>query len=156
MIMMAKWYWGTLGAQSFPTFVLQVRKNPEKTSPRKLVPTGDRIRARCVTGAHAAACPTAVDYNNGVLKGYWDWILLNFEIAVVKGPPKSAPILIRKIMNFVLSKHIKKGHKQFNSPSHFSYAKWCRAYDHLCSVDIQELCPWNSLWLSDNSSNFFL
>ena len=36
-----------------PTFVLQVRKNPEKTSPRKLVPTGDRTRARCVTGAHA-------------------------------------------------------------------------------------------------------
>ena len=35
--------------------VLQVRKNPERTSPRKLVPSGDRNRARCVTGAHATA-----------------------------------------------------------------------------------------------------
>ena len=35
-----------------------MRKNPEKTSPRKLVPTGDRTRARCVTSAHAT---TAVD-----------------------------------------------------------------------------------------------
>ena len=26
---------------------------PEKTSPRKLVPTEDRTRARCVTSAHA-------------------------------------------------------------------------------------------------------
>ena len=37
-----------------------MRKNPEKTSPRKLVPTGDRTRARCVTGAHATPCPTVV------------------------------------------------------------------------------------------------
>ena len=48
-------------------FVLQMRKNPDKTSPRKLVPTGDRTgdrtRARCVTGEHAAAWPTAVDLN---------------------------------------------------------------------------------------------
>ena len=62
MIMMAKWYSGTLGAQSFLTFVLQVRKNPEKTSPRKLVPTGDRTRVRCVTGAHASSWPTAMDF----------------------------------------------------------------------------------------------
>ena len=45
----------------FPTFVLQVRKNPEKTSPRKPAPTGDRTRARCVTSAHATTCSTAVD-----------------------------------------------------------------------------------------------
>ena len=38
-----------------------MRKKPEKTSPRKPVPTGDRTRARCVTDAHAAAWPTAVD-----------------------------------------------------------------------------------------------
>ena len=36
-------------------------KTPEKTSPGKLVPTGDRTRARCVTSAHATTCPTAVD-----------------------------------------------------------------------------------------------
>ena len=35
-------------------------KTPKKTSPRKPVPTGDRTRARCVTGAHATACSTAV------------------------------------------------------------------------------------------------
>ena len=52
---------GDLGGLKLPTFVLQVRKNPEKTSPRKPVPTGDRTRACCVTGAHAAASPTAVD-----------------------------------------------------------------------------------------------
>ena len=59
---------GDLGAYSFPTFVLQVRKNPEKTSPRKLVPTGDRTRARCVTGMHATAWPTAVDLRTRHLK----------------------------------------------------------------------------------------
>ena len=32
-----------------------MRKDPEKTS------IGDRNRARCVTGAHATACPTEVD-----------------------------------------------------------------------------------------------
>ena len=35
-------------------------KTPKKTSPRKLVMTGDRIRARCVTSAHTT-CSTAVD-----------------------------------------------------------------------------------------------
>ena len=52
---------GDLGAQSFLTFVLQVWKNPEKTSPRKLVPTGDQTRAHCMTGAHATTCSTEVD-----------------------------------------------------------------------------------------------
>ena len=32
-----------------------------KTSPRKLVPTGDRTRARCVTDGHAISWPTAVE-----------------------------------------------------------------------------------------------
>ena len=36
-------------------------KTPKKTSPRKLIPTGDRTRARCVTGAYVTACSTAVD-----------------------------------------------------------------------------------------------
>ena len=30
-------------------------------TPKKPVPTGDRTRARCVTGAHAVAWPTEVD-----------------------------------------------------------------------------------------------
>ena len=61
MMTTAKWYSGTLGAESFLTFVLQARKAPEKTSSRKLVQTGDRTRARCVTSAHATSCSTAVD-----------------------------------------------------------------------------------------------
>ena len=36
-------------------------RKPQKTSPRKIVPTGDRTRARWVTGAHTTACSTAVD-----------------------------------------------------------------------------------------------
>ena len=56
--MMARWYSGTLG----PKASLQVRKTPEKTSPRKLVPTGDRTQVRCVTGVHATTWPTVVDH----------------------------------------------------------------------------------------------
>ena len=39
----------------------RLRKNPEKTLPRKFVPTGDRTWARSVTGAHDTTCSTAVD-----------------------------------------------------------------------------------------------
>ena len=40
-----------------------------KSSPRKPVPTGNRTRARCVTGAHATAYPTAVDKMRKILLG---------------------------------------------------------------------------------------
>ena len=50
---------GDLGGPK--TFVLQVR-NPEKTSPTKLLSTGDRTRARSVKGAQATVWPTAVDF----------------------------------------------------------------------------------------------
>ena len=46
------------------SFVLQVRKNPEKTSSRKLVPNVDRTWARCMTGTHATTWYTEVDLNN--------------------------------------------------------------------------------------------
>ena len=36
---------------------------PTKTSPGKPILTGNRTRARCVTGAYATACSTAVDLN---------------------------------------------------------------------------------------------
>ena len=54
-------------------------KNPEKTSPRKPVPTGDRARTRCVTSAHATTCSTAVDvvvhnYHN-IKKENYIWVL---------------------------------------------------------------------------------
>ena len=38
MIMTAKWYSGTLGAHSFLTFVLQVRKNPERNLTQETCP----------------------------------------------------------------------------------------------------------------------
>ena len=52
---------GDLVGLKLPDICLRGRKNPEKTSPRKLFPTGDRTRARCVTSAHATTCSTAVD-----------------------------------------------------------------------------------------------
>ena len=52
MITTAKWYSGTLGGLKFPDICLTGEENPEKTSPRKLVPTGDRTRAPCVTCYH--------------------------------------------------------------------------------------------------------
>ena len=50
-----------LGGLKLPDICLTIEEKTRKTSPRKLVPTGDRTRARCVTGAHATAWPTAVD-----------------------------------------------------------------------------------------------
>ena len=50
-----------LGGLKLPDICLTGEEKPEKTSPRKLVPTGDRTRARCVIGAHATTWPTAVD-----------------------------------------------------------------------------------------------
>ena len=50
-----------IGGLELPDICLTCEEKPRKTLPRKLVPTGDRTRARCVTGAHATAWPTAVD-----------------------------------------------------------------------------------------------
>ena len=63
MIMMAKRYSGNHVAYS-PDICHTGEENPNKTSPRKLVPTGDLTRARCVTGAHAIALPKAVDVHS--------------------------------------------------------------------------------------------
>ena len=52
---------GNLGGLRLPDICLTGDENPEKTSPRKLVPTGGRTLAPGVTGANAAACSTAVD-----------------------------------------------------------------------------------------------
>ena len=42
-----------------PDIRLTGEENTGKTSPRKLVPTGDRIQARCVIDTHSTACSTA-------------------------------------------------------------------------------------------------
>ena len=52
---------GDLVGLKFPEVCLTGEENPEKTSSRKPVTTGNWTRARCVTGAHATACSTAVD-----------------------------------------------------------------------------------------------
>ena len=52
---------GDLVGLKLPEIYLTGEENPEKTSPRKLLPTRDRTRALCVTGGHASAYPTAVD-----------------------------------------------------------------------------------------------
>ena len=51
---------GDLVGLKFPDFRLSGEEKPRKTSPRKLVPTGDRTRARSVTSAYATTCSTAV------------------------------------------------------------------------------------------------
>ena len=62
---MQGWLWlpngirGPCGPKVFRHLSYRWGKNP-KTSPRKLFPTGDRTRTRCVTSAHATACSTAV------------------------------------------------------------------------------------------------
>ena len=52
---------GDLLGLKLPDIHLTGEEKPRKTSPRKLVLAGDRIRARCVTSAHATTCSTAVD-----------------------------------------------------------------------------------------------
>ena len=51
---------GDLGDLKLPDICLTGEKTPEKPHPGN-IPTGDRTRARCVTGTHAAAWRTAVD-----------------------------------------------------------------------------------------------
>ena len=56
---------GDLVGLKLPDICLTGEEKPrKKTSPRKLVPTGERTRARCVTSAHATTCSTAVDFHN--------------------------------------------------------------------------------------------
>ena len=52
---------GDLVGLKLPDIRLTGEEKPRKTSPRKLVLTGNRTRARCVASAHATTCPTAVD-----------------------------------------------------------------------------------------------
>ena len=66
---------GDLMGLMLPDIRLTDEEKPRKTSPRKLVPTGDRTRARCVTGAHATTRSTAVDWE---LFGVWGCLVVVF------------------------------------------------------------------------------
>ena len=57
---------GDLVGLKLPDIRLTGEEKPRKTLPRKLVPTGDRTRALCVTSAHATTCSTAVDTDDDV------------------------------------------------------------------------------------------
>ena len=52
---------GDPGGLKFPDICLTGEEKPQKTSPRKLVLTGDQTQACYVSGARAVAWPTAVD-----------------------------------------------------------------------------------------------
>ena len=52
---------GDLVGLKLPDISLTGEEKPrKKPHPRKLVPIGDRIQARCMTSAHAITCSTAV------------------------------------------------------------------------------------------------
>ena len=53
---------GDLGGPKLPDICLTGEEKARKKPHSGNIPTGDRTRARCVTGAHAAAWSTAVDY----------------------------------------------------------------------------------------------
>ena len=60
---------GDLVGLKFPGICLTGEwKHQKKTSPKKPVPSGDQTRARCVTGAHATACSTALNQNGQILR----------------------------------------------------------------------------------------
>ena len=64
---------GKLVGLKLPNICLTGEENPEKTSPRKLVPTGNRTRPHSVTGAHASASSTAADFYSDIKNsGYHD------------------------------------------------------------------------------------
>ena len=61
---------GDLRGLKLPDICLTGEENPKKTSPRKLVLTGDQTRAHCMTGAHATAWPTATTSATAILRSY--------------------------------------------------------------------------------------
>ena len=79
---------GDFGGLKLPDIYLMgdEEKPRKKISPRKLVPTGHRTRARCATGAHATTCPTAVEFFllhkahlKALLPSLWCSVLSNFN-----------------------------------------------------------------------------
>ena len=64
------WWPNDIPAPCGPKASLYLSYRWGKTSPRKLVPTGYRTRARCMTGAYATACSKAVDEADGNTSNY--------------------------------------------------------------------------------------
>ena len=61
-----------------PDICLTGEEKPRKNHTQETCPTGDRTRARCVTGVHATAWPTAVDHSESLGLKYerkvWFWV----------------------------------------------------------------------------------
>ena len=53
---------GDLGGLKLSDICLTGEEKTRKNLTQETYPDGDRTWARCVTGAHATACPTAVDF----------------------------------------------------------------------------------------------
>ena len=66
---------GDLVGLKLPDICFTGEENREKTSPRKLVPTEDRTRTRCVTGAR-------YQYS---LKYYSDLVQLSTNVFLISG-----------------------------------------------------------------------
>ena len=58
---------GDLGGLKLPDICLTGEEKPRKNLTQETWPDRDQTRARCVTGVHATAWPTAVDPLFGVL-----------------------------------------------------------------------------------------
>ena len=112
---MKRWLWRPNDIRELvgqlPDICLTGEEKPRKNSPRKLVPTGDRTRARCVTGAHATGCSTAVDWVDTLnslisyLEKYlfcvchWHYELLLVTMPTIKeiGMPLRSLVLLDKV-----------------------------------------------------------
>ena len=67
---MKGWLWrpNDIRGLKLPDIFLTDEKKTPKTSLKKLVPTGDRTQARCVTGAHATASFAALNLDDIKIK----------------------------------------------------------------------------------------
>ena len=85
---------GDLGGLKLPDICLTGEEKPRKTSPRKLVPTGNRTRARCVTSAHATtsdACRGSNSLWTRTLDRYTRAGLPDCVVSTMSGsPPETA------------------------------------------------------------------
>ena len=77
-----------------------MRKNPEKTSPRKIDPTGDRTWARCVKGTHAT-WPTAVVIQSITLSTVYSFLKWSFNISSPIGKSTYSFILLASTTTFL-------------------------------------------------------
>ena len=72
---------GDFGGLELPDICLTSEEKPRKNLTQETFPTGDRTRARCVTGAHATTWPIAVDTLIEILHAFY---FRNLEYIIIK------------------------------------------------------------------------